>query len=364
MISRNYQTLNRSNLRTALVACVVALLMAPVSQAGVFVDPTIVTGADAIDPTTGPNAGDLNASGVVVGAPDKAFLTSQTGFGVVQDFLGFQGNPSGPDPRASINYFSFTDSAIPDVRFTTTSYNSSGGGVSNNFTTSGLSATGGTAALGDSNQFIGSGGFLAGQASVIEFGTYNEGTMSFNPNKAVGVVGFMISQNSNAIARTWTVTFKDIAANVLETQTVEANANSAFLFGHVATEAASSIARIELAIIGGGDAGTFLDDFGFAVGTGIAPPQPGDVNFDGAVNLVDYELIRANFRKTVADPKLGDLTGPNGLRDGVVDFYDFGEWKANVSALMAAQAVGVPEPASVVLMTLAGLAMGLQRRRR
>ena len=226
--------------------------------AGVITDPVLFTGPDAIDPTTGANAGDLNATGLVGGAATKAALTSTPGFGVIQDFIGFD-NASG----AKVNFITFNDPAQPDIRVTTTSYNGSGGGSSNNFTTSGLVLSGGNKGIGDSNQFIGSGGYAPNAASIIEFGTYDPTSGEFVADRAVCATGFMISQNAAAVARTWTAEFKDSAANVLSTQTIDAGANSAFLFGHI--EGTDKIASIALGITGGGDAGTFMDDLGFAV---------------------------------------------------------------------------------------------------
>ncbi|MEN1678287.1 MAG: hypothetical protein AAGJ46_01745 [Planctomycetota bacterium] len=110
----------------------------------------------------------------------------------------------------------------------------------------------------------------------------------------------------------------------------------------------------------------FVDSTGenLAIPSGIGMPAlPGDVNLDGLVDAVDYALIRDNFRTQVADPTLGDLTGPSGVRDGFVDFYDFGEWKDNASAATLRQVFGAaPEPTSLVLA--ACLALGAPTRRR
>ncbi len=236
-----------------LLPCLVASLAAtaPV-QAGLIIDPTLVTGSGAIDPLKpDANAGVRDATGVVTGAATKAALEGTAGFGVLQSFGGFTAAAG-----VNVNYISYTDPATPDVRITTTSYNGSGGGVSANFTTSGTSG-----------QFIGSGGFSAGAASVIEFGTYDAGLGSFVADRTVSAAGYMISQNTNAAARTWTVLFKDASDNVLSTQTQSPTPSQSVLFGHIA----EGIARIELGVSGGGDAGTFMDDFGFAVN---AIPEP------------------------------------------------------------------------------------------
>ncbi len=215
-------------------------------QAGLISDPTLVFGSGAIDPLLpDANAGVRDATAVVAGAATKAALEGTAGFGVVQSFPSLTAATA-----TNVNYISFTDPARPDVRITTTSYNSSGGGISANFTTSGASG-----------QFIGSGGYAAGAASIIEFGTYDADTASFVADRTVSAAGYMISQNTNNVARTWTVTFKDASDNVLSTQVQSPTPSQSVLFGHIA----DGIARIELGVAGGGDAGTFMDDLGFAV---------------------------------------------------------------------------------------------------
>jgi hypothetical protein len=89
-----------------------------------------------------------------------------------------------------------------------------------------------------------------------------------------------------------------------------------------------------------------------APGTG---PVAGDVDGNGQVDLLDFEPIRANFRKQVLERNQGDLT-----RDRVVDFDDFHEWKtAFLSAGGAlddvdfASMANVPEPATWGLALLA-----------
>ncbi|HJQ82267.1 MAG TPA: hypothetical protein VJ828_20055, partial [Lacipirellulaceae bacterium] len=81
----------------------------------------------------------------------------------------------------------------------------------------------------------------------------------------------------------------------------------------------------------------------------------GDVDGNGQVELLDFELIRANFRNRVSQRIQGDLT-----RDGVVDFDDFHEWKSAFlgpgSALADvdfASFANVPEPATLGLALLA-----------
>lgn len=110
----------------------------------------------------------------------------------------------------------------------------------------------------------------------------------------------------------------------------------------------------------GVDGRLFLDNI--SVAGPNAEIGPGDVNGDGNVDAVDYGLIRDNFRGVGQ----GDIGGVNGNPDGVVDFYDFIEWRENAPASVVAavtSGVAVPEPASC-LLALLGLALfGAQRRR-
>lgn len=225
-----------------IIAGILAITAAS-AHAAVVTNPTLITGADSIDPTGG-----VEASGTVTGAATKAALTSTTGFGVIQTFTAFNTPASG----INVNYVDFTTG--PDIRITSQSYNSSGGGNSVNFASS-----------GSSSFFIGSGGYASvgnPLAVVIEFGSFTSPS-TFAADQAVSTVGFMLNQNANAIARTWTATFFDASNEVLSTQSSAANANSSLLFG--LTESSNNIRRVELVIGGGGDAGSFIDDLGFAV---------------------------------------------------------------------------------------------------
>jgi hypothetical protein len=89
-------------------------------------------------------------------------------------------------------------------------------------------------------------------------------------------------------------------------------------------------------------------------------PGPGDVNEDGATNLLDYGIINSNFFLATGATRLtGDLT-----LDGRVDLADYSIWRNNVPAAVAAQA-GVPEPASAALaLGAAAMLAGCARRAR
>jgi hypothetical protein len=87
-------------------------------------------------------------------------------------------------------------------------------------------------------------------------------------------------------------------------------------------------------------------------------PTPGDVDGNGLVELVDFDPIRANFRKQVLERGQGDLN-----RDRVVNFADFREWKTAFLGAGGALAdvdfdvaANVPEPTTLGLALLASLA--------
>jgi hypothetical protein len=274
---------SRNRVTFAIIAVAAALGVIGPARAGVVLNPILSTGPGAIDPVTpSPNAGARDATAIVAGAATKAALEGTPGFGVVQTFVGLTAVAN-----LNVNYISFTDPATPDVRITTTSYNGSGGGNSANFTTSGTTGSGNVAL--NSGQFIGSGGFTAGAASIIEFGTYDATAASFVADRTVSAAGYMISQNTGTAARVWTVKFKDASNNLLSTQVQSTTPSQSVLFGLIA----DGIARIELGISGSGDAGTFMDDLGFAP---TAIPEPSTVLLWCALAPVAAWRVRRSCR--------------------------------------------------------------------
>ena len=91
----------------------------------------------------------------------------------------------------------------------------------------------------------------------------------------------------------------------------------------------------------GGVAGIDVD----AIGARHLVPNSGDVNLDGVVDELDFDVWDIH-KFTVSDTWTnGDLN-----RDGVVDVSDFNIWNANRTHVNGAN--GVPEPASGVLFLL------------
>ena len=79
---------------------------------------------------------------------------------------------------------------------------------------------------------------------------------------------------------------------------------------------------------------------------------PGDINGDGLVDVADYNIWAANIGATGQPWSQGDLNG-----DGLVDVADYNIWAANVGNIAS-----TPEPATLSLLVLGGLAM-LKRRK-
>lgn len=87
---------------------------------------------------------------------------------------------------------------------------------------------------------------------------------------------------------------------------------------------------------------------------------PGDVDGNGTVNELDFNVIRDNLFTTVASRSLGDLNS-----DGTVNFTDFRLWKSVASAEVLANigSFGVPEPATASLLAFASIGFVAARRR-
>ncbi len=92
----------------------------------------------------------------------------------------------------------------------------------------------------------------------------------------------------------------------------------------------------------------------------IVPPLiDGDVNGDLTVDLDDYLIIEGNLFDAVTLRSEGDLNA-----DGIVDFLDFREWKANYSPSGTGALAGIPEPGSALLWLVGMAVIGLGCRRR
>ena len=89
------------------------------------------------------------------------------------------------------------------------------------------------------------------------------------------------------------------------------------------------------------------------------PLLPGDFNEDGDVDEFDFAAWQANFpTASGATLAMGDANG-----DGDVDPFDFAVWQANYPYPPPSEPTGTPEPATLGLLLVGGLAL-LKRRHR
>ena len=80
---------------------------------------------------------------------------------------------------------------------------------------------------------------------------------------------------------------------------------------------------------------------------------PGDFNDDGTVDAADYTLWRDSFQQAVTY-----FAGADGDGSGTIDDGDYEVWKANFGGPLegaTTSADGVPEPATLGLLNLAGV---------
>jgi hypothetical protein len=91
-----------------------------------------------------------------------------------------------------------------------------------------------------------------------------------------------------------------------------------------------------------------------------APPAVvGDVNGDGIVDYQDLGIMAGNWNMTSgADLSMGDLNG-----DGAVDYQDLGIMAGNWNYGVTITGTVVPEPATMGLLAIGGIAALIRRRR-
>lgn len=90
---------------------------------------------------------------------------------------------------------------------------------------------------------------------------------------------------------------------------------------------------------------------------GDLPPQPGDVDGDGDVDIDDYNILETNFGTAQSQRTDGDLDS-----DGLVGFSDLRQWKDSFP-FAPGSGSAVPEPASLLLVCLSFFGLVGSRRR-
>jgi len=141
-----------------------------------------------------------------------------------------------------------------------------------------------------------------------------------NNNNAMPV---MIGENPDARNRTWDGVIDDVG-----------------IWGR-------ALSAAEIAQLYNGGAGATIPQILGVVGE--------DVNGDGAIDILDYEIIRDNMGQSPATQGDGDVNF-----DGTVDLRDFRAWKEAFNAAPAA----VPEPGALGLLLLAAALLGVRSRTR
>jgi hypothetical protein len=91
----------------------------------------------------------------------------------------------------------------------------------------------------------------------------------------------------------------------------------------------------------------------------LTEPLPGDANFDGAVNLADFNILAANFGAADRFWYQGDFNG-----DGRVNLQDFNLLAGHFGQNNATPGAAVPEPSSAALVSALVSPLLLARRRR
>jgi hypothetical protein len=201
-------------------------------------------------------------------------------------------------------------------------------------------------AVGDSGGAAFVGGHLAG---IIRTGNGTPGGFSLFNSTTSGMVA-LSNLRPEIIQITGTGRLGDTNADGIVNQTDLDNVLSGMnrQYGVVPGDANGDLH------VSGQDVGVVLLHFGMPVSQGLSDDLFGDLNHDGVVTGSDVAAVTNHWQDTVQE-LLGDTNG-----DGVVDQQDYNNvinnWTPSVTA--------VPEPASLVLMTLAGLSIASAALRR
>lgn len=89
------------------------------------------------------------------------------------------------------------------------------------------------------------------------------------------------------------------------------------------------------------------------------PNTQGDLDGNGQVEFADFLILSNGFGQAVADHTEGDIDC-----NGQVEFADFLVLSSNFGSSVGAEASAVPEPSGLALLSIAGMLLGLVRRRK
>lgn len=270
-------TPNRHHLLAPLA---LAIALAGSANAAVITNPTL---GSVIDPTGGEDVS--SAVDESHGTP-QATLEARSDLRVLNSFAGFAGGATNGVQSTVTNYVSFTDSTLPDIRFSIVTDDANTGAAS---TTSNLISSTGSSAIHFDNDFN------VEPILTISFGTWNGS--SFAADRTVDAAGFLLTQVIDDARRRFDVTFKDsggltiasfanLGGNTTSTLDDSIPAGSGttwpdFYIGWDATaESTNQIAEIVIALKDGASSGNTASS-GFAELAFTTIPEPSSALLGG-----------------------------------------------------------------------------------
>jgi hypothetical protein len=239
---------------TSMFALVSATLALPI-HAAVVTDPTLFTGANAIDPTGG-----QDAEFTVSGSTAQATLEGRGDFFAIHDFAGFS---------AASNIISFTDPSRPDIQLSFSgSFDAANAGLEladpinhTQHSTSPFSAM----------QLRNSGANTT-STLTIDFGSWNGSSFDGSVN-SVAAAGFTL--NNSYLGLTYTINFLANDNTVLLTGSFPGSDSPEARDAYSGFQSSThNIGKITIArAVGSGSFSSGFDDLGFT--TTIPEPQTG-----------------------------------------------------------------------------------------
>jgi len=254
--------------------------------------------------------------------------------------------------------------------------------------------SGGAQAFGDAfdtAMVISTGGLLGSVDLTIDRGTGNMTLTNTTTTGIANIIGYSILSDAGALSQTswdqqavgasqlandndtWTVLTEsgsntDLSESVLTTSGAGDGGDlvastGSWNFGNVWQKSHLEDVAMEILL----DDGSVLnsgEDFNINYsGTAI---DPADLNSDGTVNAADWVAFKQAYGTDVTGMNDYDAYHNGDINlDGVADFEDFQEYRAlSAAAPFATALASVPEPSSLLLMSMAGIVAITRRTRR